>query len=481
MSIKKNFGYNLILTFCSYLFPLLTYPYVSRVLGVNRIGTCNFVDSIIDYFVLFSAMGVLSYGVREIAKCKDDKQRRSEVFTNLFCIHAIGTSIACIILLTCTITLDSLSSYRPFLFVGLGKLVFNLFLIEWFYQGIQMFRYITIRSVLVRLVYVIAIFIFVKDVDDAIKYYMLNVLIIVFNAVINWRHASKYRSISFKDLSLTSYLVPVFTFGYYRILTSMYTTFNTTYLGFVHNDTEVGYFTTATRLYVFIMGVFTAFTTVMVPKISELYNQNKTEEMQAIASKTFSILTILTLPTIFTCQFLAPDIIQLMAGTGYEGAITPFKIVITLLLIIGIEQIAIQQFLMASNSTNSIFTVSTIGAVTGILLNLMLTPSMGAVGSAIAWGCSELSVLCIGIYLIRRIMNIHLDISQMIKNIMLSLIYILPLWLAAEYVTNNVIRIAISVCSTLLTFVVLNFVLFKNDVLMDLLRPLLNRFGKKEV
>lgn len=477
-SVKKNFGYNLILTFCNYLFPLLTYPYVSRVLGVDRIGTCNFVDGIINYFVLFSALGVGSYGVREIAKCKDDADRRSCVFTNLVVLNAIGTFVSVLILIILTFELDSLQEYRNFLWIGVAKLVFSLFLIEWFFQGIQNFRFITIRSVIVRLLYIVCVFVFIHTKEDTLIYYGLTSFTIVVNSIINWNFSRRYRHFSFKYINLKSFIIPILAFGYYRLLTSMYTTFNLVFLGFATNDTEVGYFSTATKLYSILMGVFTAFTTVMVPKVSELLASGDYANLQRIANKTFSALTIVALPIIVFCLFCTEDIILTLSGSGYEGAYTPFKIVIFLLLIIGMEQIVIQQFLMASQSNKSIFMVSTIGAVVGVLLNICITPRLGAIGSAISWGISEFTVLCVGMHLTKKYVGIKLQISTLFANVLWTSLYIIPL--AAIYTLHlsqwlNLIACAVS---TGVVFFILNLRVRKNELVADTVGKILNKVGR---
>ena len=269
-SIKKNFSYNLILTFCNYLFPLLTYPYLSRVLGVEKIGVCNFVDSIIHYFILFSMLGVSSYGIREIAKCREHINQRNYVFSNLILINIIGTVVALLTLIGCTLWVPTFQPYREFLGIGAMKLVFHMFLIDWFFVGLQKFKYITIRSVIVRTIYVLLIFILVNSKEDANTYYALTVLATIVNAIINWNYSRNFRKLSFKHINLRLFILPVLTFGYYRVLTSMYTTFNIVFLGFTSGDVEVGYFSTATKLYTIIMSVFSAFTTVMIPKVCEL-------------------------------------------------------------------------------------------------------------------------------------------------------------------------------------------------------------------
>ena len=139
-SIKRNFGYNLILTIANYIFPVITYPYITRVLGVGNIGACNYVDSIINYFVLFSTLGVGSLGVREIARCKDNKTERISVFSNLLLFNMVMTLLSITILVICTYSFQALYPYKKFLLIGIIKLLFTPLTIEWFYQGIQIFR-----------------------------------------------------------------------------------------------------------------------------------------------------------------------------------------------------------------------------------------------------------------------------------------------------------------------------------------------------
>ena len=468
-SVKKNFSYNLILTLCGYIFPLITYPYISRVLGVQNIGVCNFVDSIINYFVLFSMMGVGSYGVREIARVREDKTQRNYVFSNLLTFNLLTTVLAVMVLLVCTFTIPKLSEYKDFLLVGVAKLIFNVFLIEWFYQGIQDFKYITIRSLIVRIVYVALVFILVHNSEDVLIYFSLTVVTTVINAGINWLHSKKLVHYSIKGLKLKIFIVPIVTFGYYRILTSMYTTFNTVFLGFSSGDIEVGYFATATKLYAIIMSVLTAFTTVMVPRVAELLHKGEIKQLQRIANQTLSIISCMSIPIILYCLFCAGDVIRLIAGAGYEGAIAPFRIVIFLLLIIGTEQILIQQFLMASVRNTPILIVSTVGAVVGITLNIVLTPKLGSMGSAISWGTSELCVLLCGALLVKKNIGVTVSAGGYLKDILWSLLYVVPLYIISKHNFSMWSNLIVSGIAVIFVFIIINLFLHKNETVRGLL------------
>lgn len=478
MGVKKNFSYNLLLTLCGYIFPLITYPYVSRVLGVQNIGICNFVDSIINYFVLFSMLGIGSYGVREIARVSKDLNRRNFVFSNLLAINLITTVVSILILTLCSYAIPKLIVYRPYLLIGIVKLFFNMFLIEWFYQGIQDFRYITIRSLVVRIVYVVSIFIFIHDSEDVLMYFFLTTLTTIINAVINWIHARNFIKLSFKGLEFSTFIVPILTFGYYRILTSMYTTFNTVFLGLTSGDIEVGYFSTATKIYTIIMSIFAAFTTVMIPKVSKLLNEGQIEKLQWISDKTLSIVSVFSIPIIIYCLFCAEDIIILISGPGYEGAITPFRIVIFMLLVIGAEQILIQQFLMASTENKPILVVSSLGAVVGVGLNFLLTPSYGSVGSAIAWGMSEICVLFLGILFVKKNLGVIVSLREIVIDLLWALLYVIPLYGIYLLHLEMWMNLAVSSMVTIVIFSIINLKLHKNQLLFDVLSGLKNKLLK---
>ena len=464
--IGKNFAYNLVLTMCNYIFPLIVYPYVSRVLGVANIGICGFVDGIINYFVLFSQLGIGSFGVREVARCKDDDER-SRLFSNLFTMNLMTVALAVSVLIGVSFLVPSLEAYRPFLMIGIIKIVAPLFLVEWFFQGMERFRYITIRSVIVRSLYVIAVFVFVHKQEDVRIYYLLTGLVVALNAVFNWNYSRKFRKLSFRDLTPAVYLMPVLVYGYYRILTSMYTTFNVVFLGFVSDDVQVGYFTTATKLYAIIMAAFTAFTTVMVPRVSSMLSKGENRELQEIIDKVVSLLVALVVPIIIFCILNAGLIIRTVSGSGYEGAEIPFRIVIGLLLIIGLEQIVIQQCLMASGNTKLIFYVSSLGAVVGVGLNILLTPHLKSIGSAVCWGISELSVLILGLYLLRKYMDIRISWKKIVHQFLYAFLYLGPMLPVFLKTDNPWIVFGITAVYMTGLFVMINFWWHKNSLLTE--------------
>ena len=178
-SIKQNFAWSTILTMAGYVFPLITYPYITRVLGAEYLGRTNFVDSIVNYFSYLSMMGMGVLGVREIAKCKNNKQQLSQSFSNLLALNLLTSLIAIGILLFCVFLTPRLRENTSLFYIGAARILFNTLLIEWFFKGIEDFRYITIRSLIIRVLYVVSIFIFVRSQEDYKLYFILTSFITV--------------------------------------------------------------------------------------------------------------------------------------------------------------------------------------------------------------------------------------------------------------------------------------------------------------
>ncbi|WP_455669613.1 flippase [Phocaeicola sp.] len=393
LSIKRNFLYSSILTVSGYLFPLMTYPYISRILGVDNIGLCNFIDSIINYFVLFSMLGIGIVGVREIAKNKTDKEGLSLCFRDIIVFNLVSTLIVEVVLLSSVFFIPQLYVHKEMVFIGALKLLANVFLIEWFYKGMEEFRYITLRSIIVKAVYVISVFLFIHKAEDYAVYYLLLTGMYVVNAILNWTYLRRFLSFTVKSACPLRYGRTIAVMGCYSILTSMYTTFNVIYLGFIAGETEVGYYTTATKLYTIIMALFTAFTGVMLPRMSALVAEGRMDEFNRLTDLSCTILFKFSLPLVALTVIYAPEIVHLISGDGYEGAVTPMRIVMPLMVIIGYEQIIIVQTLMPLKKDKAVFINSMVGAVVGLMLNFLLVPYFKSIGSAIVWVCSEVAVM----------------------------------------------------------------------------------------
>lgn len=476
-TIKTNLLYNAILTLSGYIFPLMVYPYVSRVLGVDNMGACNFVDSIVEYFTIFSMLGMNTVGIREIAKNKGNQEALDKTFSQLFSLNTITTLLAVVCLVIATFTVPKFADYKALLYIGVGKLFFNYMLINWFFQGLENFKYIAARTIFVKILFVISVFLFVKDADDVKMYYLLVALTWAGNGIVNSFYARKFVKFHFTFKIEKTIVSSVLILGCYWLMNSMYTTLNVAYLGFISNDTEVGYYTTANKLLAVIMAMFTTFTSVMVPRISSTLNNNTNDytEFIALIQKAIQALLIFAIPLMYFVFSNSGELIQLMAGKGYEGAIIPLQIMAPLFFLIGYDQIIVLQSLLPLGKDHDILRNSIIAAFVGVMANVILTTSLGKIGSSVVLIIAELTVLTTSQICIQKYVNIKFPFEETAKYIilmspilMISIVvkYIIPNWIAA---------LTISAILTILYVGFIGYYSTKNSIIVNIIDNIKNK------
>ena len=444
-SIKKNFAYKSVLTLSTYLINFITFPYVARVLGVERIGLVNFVDNTVNYFLLFATMGVGLLGVREIAAVKEDKKRRDQVYSSMLALNLLFTLVSLGIYLLCISTIPKLCQYDELFYIGTAKILFTVFLVEWFFTGVENFRYITLRSILIKVLYIISVFLFVRDTSDYRLYFILTVGVVVLNALINQLYIRKFVRVRWNNIQLLKYLKQNVTLGIYTLMTSMYLTFNVMYLGLVSNNTEVGYYTTAFKLYSVILGFFTAFTNVMLPRMSSLLANGEKDRFQELVNRSFSVMATCCIPLILCSMIMAPQIVYILSGPGYEGAILPMRIIMPAAFAVGVAQVLAIQVLMPMKKDKVLLIASIIGAVVSLLINLLVVPSVKSVGSAVVLLCSEMGVTGMYVWYVLSQELILIPIKAIGKNVLFSLPSVVICLGCGRWIDNELLGVGCAV------------------------------------
>lgn len=478
MGVKKNISYNIILTLSQYLIGFITFPYISRILGASNIGVVSFVDNTINYFVLFSTLGAATIGAREIAKYQHDKEKMDNVFSSLITLFSIYTFIVVIAYVCAILYIDKLQIYHELFYIGIAKLIFSVFLIEWFYRGIENFKYITSRTLIIKIIYVLSLFVFVRDSSHYKTYFVLTTSTVVINALINLSYSRKFVKLSFRNIKLKPYFKQSFYLGSYSLLTSMYTTFNVMYLGFVSNSVQVGYYWAALSLYGILLGVFSAFTGAMMPRMSSLFYLGEKDVFNSMINKSFSFLFTLSFPMVFGSIILAPQIIRLLTGNGFDGAILPMQIVMPLILVVGIAQVLAIQVILPMQKDKIILFASLMGAVIGVSLNILLVKKYGAVGTAFVLLLSEIAVTIFYIYICWRNNLIKFPWILMRENFLWSL----PILILANIFSNlfsgsNILIILSSVSVSVVYFLIVNLYVIKNADLISMISLLKSKIN----
>lgn len=441
--LRSNLIYSLLLTFSTYLVPLLVFPYISRVLGPAHMGRIEFVDNVIDFAILFSMMGLTTLGIREVAKHRESRQDLNRTFSELFLLNLLSTAVVLILLLVLVFSVAEFHAQMRLFGIGMTKVIFNLLWIEWFFKGIENFRYITLRSIAVRLAFIASVFLFVHEQDDYVTYYLLWVGITVANAFCNWTYRRRYASLTFQGLQISRFVRPFIFLGLFALLSAVYTHLNVVYLNFVSTEAEVGYFATSAKLYKVMIAVFSALTSVMIPHMSVLVKQCNLAEIQRLAKRVFLLLFSFAFPVLIYIELFAEDFICLFAGAEFAEAVGPMRVVMPLLFIIGTEQILMLQLLIPMQKDKEILISACLGVAACAVVNVLVTKHLGATGAALAWMAAELTVMLAAFTFVRRNLRLQVPVREFSSQLVLSLPYLL-LGLLTMLLTDGMWRLPVA-------------------------------------
>jgi O-antigen/teichoic acid export membrane protein len=424
-SLKKNYIFSLIYTLSGMLFPLITFPYAARVLMADGIGQVNFYTSIIQYIVLFSCLGIPMYAIRETARVRDNKEKLNQTTLEILALHTILTLIGYIVVFILCVTVAQIQANIPLFLVISLSILFNAIGVEWFYQGTEEFKYITVRGLTVKIAMTVFLFIFVKTREDLLWYGVYTILGSVGNNLFNFIHLRKYIHVDIariKALRPMHHLTPALRIFVFTLITSIYVNLDTVMLGFLQDNTAVGYYTGATKLTKLLMGIITSLGTVMLPRLSNLIQRGEREEFNRLAQRAIDYVITLSTPITIGLLVTAPTLIHIFCGKDYEPAILTLQILSPIILVISISQVIGLQILYPQGKEKLVIISTFIGAVVNFSLNMILIPKLSHNGAAVATSIAETCVTVSMLFIARRYIPVRLFTGLHMKCIVSALI-----------------------------------------------------------
>lgn len=472
MSTKKNIISNFVLTSSQFIFPLITFPYITKTLSNESLGSVIYVDAFTQYFIIFSALGIPLYGVREISKIKNDVQARSKLVTELLIIKLILTAFFILLFFLFYLFIPQLKINLPLLKLGCLSIISSSLLIEWFYQGIENYAYITKRTLFVKILSIAFILLLVKNLDDKVIYYAILVAANLLNATINFSYYLKTFHHNFiGKIELKKHFKPLITLFLINVAVSIYTVLDTIILGTLTDLKQVSYYDVTLKLSKIVWTVILGIGFVLVPRISILFKEKKTDELKSLMSKSFNIVFLITIPFCFFCLIFSKDILMLVSGDKYIVAENCLRLFSILPFIIGVCNIMGTQFLLPIGQEKKILHATVLGLIASLILNFSLIPYFGFMGAAVACVIAEISV-CFYIYFATK-KEIKLSIDfQLIKQILLSLLFSTIFICFFKPELKNIYCILISFGIYCLSFIALQFLYFKNAFIHSVLNSL---------
>ena len=403
-SVKVNYILNLINTGTQMLFPLITFPYVCRVIEADGIGQINFFQSIISYISLFTCLGIPMFAIREIARDRSDVVQMNRTAMEILLLHSMLTLVGYAIVAILCLTVPQIQVNIPLFLILSLTIFFTAIGCEWFYQGIEDFKYITIRGLIIKTVSVVLLFIFVKSKTDLLYYGCYTVFGVLGGNIFNFFRLRKYihrENIIFSELHIKRHIKPVLKVFSFSVVTSIYLQLNTVLLGFLKNALAVGYFASATKVMQMLLTMSACLGSVMMPRASHLIAENKEDEFNRLIQKSYDFTLAIALPMTIGLIFCAPSLITALCGVKFEHSILPSQIIAPIILMVAISNVFGIQVLFPKGKINIVTLCCGIGAVADLILNLCLIPFFSYIGTSIAYLGAEVATT-VSMYFIGR-------------------------------------------------------------------------------
>ena len=403
-SVKVNYILNLINTGTQMLFPLITFPYICRVIEADGIGQINFFQSIISYISLFTCLGIPMYAIREIARDRNDVVQMNRTAMEILLLHSMLTLVGYAIVAILCLTVPQIQVNIPLFLILSLTIFFTAIGCEWFYQGIEDFKYITIRGLIIKTVSVVLLFIFVKSKTDLLYYGCYTVFGVLGGNIFNFFRLRKYihrENIIFSELHIKRHIKLVLKVFSFSVVTSIYLQLNTVLLGFLKNALAVGYFAAATKVMQMLLTMSSCLGSVMMPRASHLIAENKEDEFNRLIQKSYDFTLAIALPITIGLIFCAPSLITALCGVKFEHSILPSQIIAPIILMVAISNVFGIQVLFPKGKINIVTLCCGIGAIADLILNLCLIPFFSYIGTSIAYFGAEVATT-VSMYFIGR-------------------------------------------------------------------------------
>lgn len=459
-SITKNALFNILYKVLNVLFPLVTTIYISRILCPAGVGKVAFAQNVCSYFTVVAALGLPTYGIREIARHRNDRNKVDELFSDFFWINIISTSL-CVTVYLMSVVFFFKSDTLLFLACGLS-LFFNYLNIDWLYQGLEEYVYIAIRSSIVKCLSLIAVFVFVRTSNDYIIYALIISLALGINNIYNIFYARRFARIKVSGLHFKKHLKPLLILLSSSLAIQLYSMVDTTMLGAMYNDSIVGFYSNAQKTVNLALTVVSAISAVFFPRLSFYFKSNR-DKFNRCVSSACKIVIYIALPSSLGIFLVSDDLVEVLFGSSFAPSISIIRILSVLLFVKSIGDVLAYQVMIATGHEKWCFYAYAIAAFVNIVLNFVLIPVLQANGAALASVVAELTVNVPLILLSIRMVRINLN-NKYIFSCMISIVFMFIVVLFLKFITSNpFVSLILSVLFGIFIYYI-STLIFRNEI-----------------
>ncbi len=471
-SLKNNVVLNYINTLTSIVFPLITFPYAARILLPDGIGLVNFQNSIIGYITLLSSLGIPLYAVREVARVRDNVEERNRVTVEIALLSLILAAGGYVIVFAVGKLVPQINAHLSLFYILSLSILFTALGVSWFYTAIEDFKFITVRGLIIRVLFVVALFLFVKSKEDLLIYGVIIVGSTVGNEFINFIHLRKFINIfklNWSKVNIFRHLKPSFSIFVLNLSVSLYVQLNPVMLGFLSYNTQVGYYTAGSKLSYIILSVVTSMATVLIPHVSNMIQVHDTEKFKQLITKVYHYYMALALPFTIGLIVLSVPLTLVICGNSFYEASYVTAITAPVIIFISITNIIGLQILYPYGKENYV-TYSTIGgAVINLIVDIPLILLWGSKGAAIATFCAELAVLLTQVRLGRSYIPFKYFDDSIKLYVLSSILMGVAVYLTSSLFNKPIIQLLVPTCIGIVVYFLILYYK-KDDILFSVLR-----------
>lgn len=422
-SVKLNIVMNFILTMSNFIFPLITFPYVSRVLLPVGTGKVAFATSIVSYFSMVGMLGIPTYGIRACAKVRDDRDKLSKTVQEIMVINSIAMGLSLLVYIIAIILVPRMARDRVLFMINIATLFFNLIGCEWLYKALEQYSYITIRSIILKLISLFLMFLMVHQKSDYVIYGAITILASVGSNFFNFINLRQFLNLKrYSNMNLSQHIKPIFSFFMMTIATTVYTNLDSVMLGFMKGDEAVGYYNAAVKIKTILVSLVTSMGAVLLPRLSFYIKEGRNREFRELTIRSLQFVCFISIPLWFYFTIYAKEGIYFLSGEAYTGSILPMQIMMPTLFLIGISNLLGIQILVPLDRENDVLRSVFGGAVVNLVINAVFIPSFGVSGAAFGTLVAELFVTSYQIIVLRGFLKKIVDNIKLYKNIVSTLL-----------------------------------------------------------
>ena len=445
-SITKNYIYNMVYQVLILILPLITTPYLSRVLGAEGIGIYGYTYSIVTYFILFGSLGVAMYGQREIAYAQENVEARKKVFIEIVIFRFITISIAIAFYYFLFIRGTEYQIYYQILLLELIAAAFD---ISWFFQGMEEFKRTVTRNVLVRICSVSLVFILVKTKEDLAKFTLIYSLADLIGNLSLWLYVPKYiKGVKVKNVNVFKHLPQITLLFIPQIANQIYKILDTTMIGALVSDkTETGYYEQGQKVIRLLLTIVTSLGVVMVPRMASTFASGDKEKIKSYMKMSFKFVFFLAFPIMFGIISISQAFVPVFFGSGYDKVVILINIISPILILMGMANVLGTQYLLPTKHQKE-YTISvSIGVIFNFILNYILIRKFASIGASVATVLSELIVVIIQFQFVKKEINLKNLFGMAWKYllsgmIMFAVCFGIRLLLATNIINSSLINLS---------------------------------------